>query len=188
MSQRLSRNGLHRRTISSDFAHEHGALYGGDAKIGHRRCIGLFREASSAFLFHEEHCQLVLDDLEDQHQVLADQIVIFGDLIADRPKQTPSRHVESLLQFQLRQEPVLQVFPGIQFIIERSVAALNSIQIALEDLVNEVLFILEVMVELPFSGARALNDLVWTGGADSLLVEKVRRSLEYAKPGLFSPL
>ena len=54
------------------FAHQHGALYRGYAKVSHTLLADLPSEPSLRFLFDEECSKLVLHDLEDEADILAD--------------------------------------------------------------------------------------------------------------------
>jgi hypothetical protein len=58
--------------ISLYLTQEHRPLYGGDTKIRHLFFIGIWVESALGFLFDEECRQLVLYDLEDKAEILAD--------------------------------------------------------------------------------------------------------------------
>ncbi len=104
---------LNRPATPLDFSHQHRALDRGDAKISHLLRISLFGQPSLSFFFEKETRNLALHHFKNQVQVLPDQFVVFGHLIPHRPERTSARHFIALLQFQLRQEPLLQVLPRV---------------------------------------------------------------------------
>src|SRR5262249_40960715 len=53
---------------------------------------------------------------------------------------------------------------------------------ALQHLVDQAFFALEVVIELALPGGRSLDDFVRAGGANSLLVEQIGGHLENAEP------
>src|SRR5215470_17468972 len=78
------------------------------------------------------------------------------------------------LQLHMSAEPFFQVAPRADFVVDRRGATLNLVKIRLEHFVNETFLALEVVIELPFSGSRSLDDVIGAGRPRSLLVKQVR--------------
>src|SRR5262249_48960493 len=130
-------------------------------------------QPAAALLFHEERGHPRLRHLEDQAEVLADQLVVLGDLVPDGAERTAARHPEALLQLDLAKEPSLQVAPGGDVVVEGAAPVTDGLEIGLEALVHEAFLVLEVVIELALPRARSLDDLVRAGRGHSLPVEEV---------------
>src|SRR5215467_13415868 len=77
------------------------------------------------------------------------------------------------LQFHMSAEPFFQVAPRTDFVVDRRSAILNLVKISLEHFVNQTFLAFEVVIELPFSGSRSLDDVIGAGRTRSLLVKQV---------------
>src|SRR5260370_23635573 len=173
--------------ISLYFAHEHGALNRGNAKVGHSLFVGLLGEPSFGFLFDEECGQLILYNFEDQAEVLTGQFVIFGHFVPHGSEGTTTSHLKALLQFDLCAEPLFKIFPRADFIAERRAACLDLLQISLKYFVYEALFAFEIVIKLALSGLGSFDDLVRAGRANSLFVKQVSGSPNDPKSRLRAP-
>src|SRR5262249_43292528 len=163
---------------SFDLAEQHGSLNHGQAVIGERLLAHGAVEPAGGLLPDEEGRELRPDDLEDQGEVLPDELVVLGHLVADRAERTASRHPELLLEGDLGTEPLGEVVPRSDVVVESAAAIADLVEVGEQDLMHEALLVLEVMVELPLPGSGRLDDLVGARGRDSLLVEEVRRRAE----------
>jgi hypothetical protein len=106
MHQGFSDSDFDRLAIPFYFSHKQGALYRGDAKGCKVLLVGILREPPFGFLFDKECRQLILHDLEEKVEILADQSVIFSQLVAQGSKGTTTSHVESFLQLDMGLEPL----------------------------------------------------------------------------------
>src|SRR6516225_1819502 len=154
-------------------AHQHRALYGSDAKVSHPVLASMLGEASLCFLSDEERRELVAYDLKDQIEVLADELIVFGHVVADRTERAATSHGKALLQFHLRKKPLLQILPRSDFVIDRRAARPDCLQMGLENLMDKALLAFEVVIKLTLAASRGFNDFVRAGSAHSLLVEQV---------------
>src|SRR5258708_26384903 len=168
--------------VPLDPAYQHRALHRRDTEIRQGVLIGAGQNRAPGFLLDEKGSQLVLDHFKDEAEVLTDQLVILGDLIADGAERTAARHSEVLLQFHVRSEPPLQIFPGLDLVLKGSRARPDGVQVGLQHLVNETFLVLEIVIELALAGIRRLDDLIGTGGADPLFVKQIGGGLDDAKP------
>src|SRR5262249_11483861 len=125
----------------------------GNAKIRHRVLVGFLNKLAFGFLFPKERGNLVADDLKNQAQVLADQFIIFRNLISDCSEWTAATHVETSLQSDLGAEPLFQASPGLDPIAQLGRAVPDGVQMALKNLVYQALLVLEIVIELALSGA-----------------------------------
>ena len=135
----------------------------------------------------KERSKFVFHDFEDEAEVLTYQFIIFGHFVSDRSERTASRHTEALLQLDLRKEPPLQILPAGDFVLDGRVAALDRLQMNLEDFVNQAFLALEIVIELAFPRPRSLDNLVRAGCASPLFVEEVGGGPDDAKSRLCSP-
>src|SRR5215469_18163476 len=134
-------------------AHQHRALYGSDAKVSHPVLASMLGEASLCFLSDEERRELVAYDLEDQIEVLADELIVFGHFVADRTERAATSHGKALLQFHLRKKPLLQILPRSDFVIDRRAARPDGLQMGLKNLVDKALLAFEIVIKLAFAGS-----------------------------------
>src|ERR1700693_12584 len=86
-----------RMAAPPDLTHEHGALYRGNAKVGHALFVGALAKSSLGFLFDEECRQLILYHFKDQAEVLAGQLVVFSHLVSHGSEGTTASHLKALL-------------------------------------------------------------------------------------------
>src|SRR5262249_34002234 len=133
----------------------------------------LGRQTSECLLLHEKARKLVLDHLENEAEVLSDQFVLLRHLVAHRPEGTAPRHAEAPLQFDVREEPTLQIVPRRDLVADPGGTRLDLLQIDLKDLMDESLLALEVVVELALARAGGLDDLVRARRADALLGKQI---------------
>src|SRR5712692_4531445 len=187
MGYGFSDDRFHNLATPADLAHEHGALDCGYAKVSHAIFIGGSGQPALRFLSDEESGELVFHNLEDQAEVLAYQLIVFGHFVPDGSEGTTSRHTGALLQFDLRKQPAFQILPSGNFVLEARGAGLDGFQMGLQDFVNQAFLALEIVIELALPGARGFNDLVRAGGANPLLVKQVSGSPNDAKPGFRAP-
>ena len=106
-------------------------------------------------------------------EVLADKSVVLCQLVAHGPERAATGHFVSLLQLEVSLKPLFQILPRIDFVVDGSGAVLNGCQVALQHLVDQALFALEVVIELAFPGGGSLNDFIRAGSANSLLMEQI---------------
>ena len=52
----------------------------------------------------------------------------------------------------MRKKPLLKIAPGIDFIVNGGCPRPDRLQVRLQNLVHEMLFVLEVVIELPLAG------------------------------------
>src|SRR5215471_20656025 len=122
----------------------------------------------------------MLHDFKQVTEILADESVLLRQLVAYRPERTAASHFVSLLQVHMSLKPTFQILPGIDFVVDGSIAILDRCQVALQHIVDQTLFALEVVIELALPGRRSLNDFLWAGGANSLLVKQIGGHLNNA--------
>src|SRR5262249_32728744 len=115
----------------------------------------------------------MLHDFKKVTEILADESIVFRQLVAHSSERAAASHFVSLLQIHLSLKPTFQILPGIDFVVDGSIAILDRCQVALQHLVDQALFALEVVIELALPGAGSLNDFIRAGSANSLLVEQV---------------
>src|SRR5262249_21484561 len=97
--------------VSFDLAEEHGALNHRDAKVRQLVLARVGLQTAARFLLDKESGNLRLHDLEDQAEVLADELVVLRDLVANRSERTSARHLEALLQAEMCEKPALEIVP-----------------------------------------------------------------------------
>src|SRR6266849_1391035 len=81
----------------------------------------------------------------------------------------------------MRLEPLFQIRPGIDFVVDWTRAALDHREMTLQYFVYEAFFALEIVVELPLPGTGSFNDFVRAGSAHSLFVKQVCCNLNDAE-------
>ena len=113
-------------------------------------------------------------NVEDPRNILADQLVVLGQTVPDRPDRTGARHPEHLLQFDLSVEPALQSFPGIDVAIDRKRPTLDRVEMISQYGMDQSLLVLEVMIKLAFAGFGCLDYFIRTGLMDPLLSKELR--------------
>jgi hypothetical protein len=64
----------------------------------------------------------MLHDFKQVTEVLADESVVLRQLVAYGPERTAASHFVSLLQVHMSLKPAFQILPGIDFVVDRSVA------------------------------------------------------------------
>src|SRR5215472_17472111 len=168
-------------------AHQHRALYRSDAKVRHPVLPSVLGEASLCFLSDEERRELVAYDLKDQIEVLADELIVLRDFVGHRSERAATRHGEALLEFHLREKPLLQVLPRSDFVFDRCAATFDRLQMGLKNFVDKALLAFEIVIKLALAGSRGFNDLVRAGSTHSLLVEQVSSHLNDPLPRLRPP-
>src|SRR5215471_1110037 len=84
-------------------------------------------------------------------------------------------------------EPFFQVTPRTDFVVDRRRSIFNLVEIRLEYFVNEAFLSFEVVIELPFSGSRSLDDVIGAGRTRSLLVKQVRCRANNSQAGFRAP-
>src|SRR5215467_6592044 len=123
----------------------------------------------------------MLHDFKQVTEILADESVVLRQLVAYRPERTAASHFVSLLQVHMSLKPAFQILPGIDFVVEWSIAIFYRCQVALQHIVDQTLFALEVVIELALPGRRSLNDFLGAGSTNSLLVKQIGGHLNNAK-------
>src|SRR5262249_29414860 len=108
-------------------------------------------EATRRFLPDEEARELRLRDLEDQIEVLANELVVFGHLVADRAKRASSRHPVAFLQPDLRLEPLLEIAPRGDLVVQGTAAFPNRVEMGQQHFVNQAFLVSKVVIELSLS-------------------------------------
>src|SRR5262249_7662109 len=109
------------------------------------------RDSALRLFPDEEDPQLVLYDLEKMAEVLANELVPFGYPVPYGAERTASQHAKTLLQLNVRYEPALQIFPGIDVVVDRTSARLDRLDITQQDLVDQTFLASEIMIKLTFS-------------------------------------
>ena len=102
-----------------NLAHQHGSLYGSNAKISQAIFLRVLCDSGLCFFTDKKGHQLVLHDLKNQAQVLPNQLIPVPKLIADGPEWTAPFHAEGLLQFDLSEEPRFEIVPGGDVVVDR---------------------------------------------------------------------
>src|SRR5262249_50277519 len=84
----------------------------------------------------------------------------------------------------MRAEPLFQVVPRVDLVLDRTGTCLDRLQLRLQHGMNQTFFAFEVVIKLPFAGTRGLVNLVRTGRANALFMEKVCRDAYHPKLGV----
>src|SRR5215469_12455911 len=131
MAECLAYSRLNKPTAAFDLPHQHCSLHRGDAEVGEGVFIGVGSNRAPCLLPNEKRSQLAFDNLKDQAEILADELVILRDLVADCAERTSALHSESLLQCDLCHEPSFQVVPRFDVVLKRRGAGANGLQVRL---------------------------------------------------------
>ena len=155
-------------------------------EIGKLSFVDGLGDSANRFLPYKERCKLVAHQLEDETQVLMDQFVILRNLAANGPERAAACHPKPSLQLCLNGEPLLQILPRPNIVVERRRAGFDRARIELEHFVDQPLFAFEVVVELTRAGSGRLDNLVRAGGPDTLFMRQLGGGLNNSEPRLGS--
>src|SRR5262249_48584175 len=169
MRHGIAHDAFYQLAAALDLSEQHRPLDHRETVVGGSLFTDLRVETAARLLPDEERRELHLGDFEDQVQILTNELVVLRDLAADGAKRAAARHAKAFLQGDLRQEPLLEVVPRPDVVVERAASLANRLEVHLQDLVNEALFIPEVVIELSFAGARRVDDLIRARGRHALL-------------------
>src|SRR5438128_8121561 len=109
--QHLADGQIDRSPITSDLAKQHRALDRGDAEVGERGLVGGGLEPPAGLLPDEERGELVAHHLEEEGQILADQLVALGYLVADGAEGAPAGHRIPRLERGVSAQPSTEIGP-----------------------------------------------------------------------------
>src|SRR5215472_15787324 len=111
---------------------------------------------------------------------------MLSHFVSNGADRTAARHVKPLLQLYMHQEALFQLLPGVHIVADRRLVRFDHFKMVLENLVNQALFVLEIVIELALAGSRGFDDLVRAGKVYPLLMKQVGGRLDNSKPGVSS--
>jgi hypothetical protein len=133
---------------SLHLAHSHSALDRRDTEISQAILVGVCDQSSLCLFPDEKGSELIFHNLEKMAEILSNELVLLGYPIADGSKWTPPRHAKTLLQLDLRSKPAFESLPRRDVIVDRTGAGFDSLDVCLEYLMYQFVFIFEVVIEL----------------------------------------
>src|SRR5438128_10373473 len=130
-------------TATFDLPHQHGALNRRKAEVGKMVLACIFVESAAGLFLDEERGNFHLGDLKNQIEILANELVVLGQLVSDRAEGASARHPEALLQSDLGEEPLLEIVPRPNLVAQQAASVSNIFEVRLQHLVNKTFLVLE---------------------------------------------